>query len=34
MDGDSAAEKLEQLAGEVAAKTRDPYSAVDELLKQ
>jgi LAO/AO transport system kinase len=33
MSGESAAEKLEQLAGEVAAKIRDPYSAVDELLK-
>jgi LAO/AO transport system kinase len=28
-----SADKLEQLANEVAAKTRDPYSAVDELTK-
>ena len=31
--GDSAAEKLDRLAAEVASKERDPYSAVDELLK-
>ena len=30
--GDSASEKLDRLAGEVATKKRDPYSAVDELL--
>jgi LAO/AO transport system kinase len=29
----NANEKLETLAGEVAAKQRDPYSAVDELIK-
>ena len=31
--GDSVLEKLDRLAVEVASKTRDPYSAVDELLK-
>src|SRR5437016_2486240 len=31
--GDSASEKLDRLAAEVANKKRDPYSAVDELLK-
>ena len=31
--GDSVAEKLDRLAAEVASKNRDPYSAVDELLK-
>jgi len=30
--GDSASEKLDRLAAEVARKERDPYSAVDELL--
>ena len=30
--GDSASEKLDRLAAEVASKKRDPYSAVDELL--
>jgi LAO/AO transport system kinase len=29
----NASEKLEALAAEVAAKQRDPYSAVDELIK-
>jgi LAO/AO transport system kinase len=29
---DSASEKLDRLAGEVASRQRDPYSAVDELL--
>ncbi len=33
MAGDSASEKLDRLAAEVASKERDPYSAVDELLK-
>jgi LAO/AO transport system kinase len=33
LSGDSASEKLERLAAEVATKQRDPYSAVDELLK-
>jgi GTPase len=33
LNGDSASEKLDQLAQEVAAKSRDPYSAVDELMK-
>jgi LAO/AO transport system kinase len=33
LDGDSASEKLDQLATEVANKKRDPYSAVDELMK-
>ncbi|HXI25816.1 MAG TPA: methylmalonyl Co-A mutase-associated GTPase MeaB [Pyrinomonadaceae bacterium] len=32
LNGNSASEKLDQLAQEVAAKSRDPYSAVDELL--
>ena len=31
--GDAAAERLDRLATEVASKKRDPYSAVDELLK-
>jgi LAO/AO transport system kinase len=30
---DSASEKLDRLAGEVASRQRDPYSAVEELLK-
>jgi hypothetical protein len=30
---DLASEKLDRLAAEVASKKRDPYSAVDELLK-
>ncbi|MDT4966232.1 MAG: GTPase [Acidobacteriota bacterium] len=30
---DSAVARLEEMAGEVAAKRRDPYSAVDEILK-
>ena len=30
---DSASEKLDRLAGEVASRRRDPYSAVDELLR-
>lgn len=29
---DSASERLDQLAGEVASRQRDPYSAVDEIL--
>jgi LAO/AO transport system kinase len=33
LNGNSASEKLDQLAQEVAAKSRDPYSAVDELIK-
>ena len=32
LSGNSASEKLDKLAEEVAAKSRDPYSAVDELL--
>lgn len=32
LETDSASEKLERLAGEVASRERDPYSAVDELL--
>src|SRR2546421_1866671 len=32
LGGDSASEKLDKLAQEVAAKSRDPYSAVEELL--
>jgi len=31
--GDSTLARLDQLAAEVAGKQRDPYSAVDELLK-
>jgi len=30
---DSASEKLDRLAGEVASRQRDPYSAVEELMK-
>src|SRR6185503_77071 len=30
---DSSSEKLERLAAEVASKQRDPYSAVEELMK-
>ena len=33
MNADSASEKLDRLAGEVASKQRDAYSAVEELLK-
>ena len=32
--GNSASEKLERLAAEVASKKRDPYSAVEELMKK
>ena len=32
LNHDSASEKLDRLAGEVANKTRDPYSAVEELI--
>ena len=32
LNGNSASEKLDKLAQEVAAKSRDPYSAVEELL--
>src|SRR5947209_16976602 len=31
---DSASEKLERLASEVAARTRDPYSAVEEIMEE
>jgi LAO/AO transport system kinase len=34
LETDSASERLEVLAAEVANKRRDPYSAVDELMKQ
>ena len=34
LSGDSASEKLDRLAAEVANKRRDPYSAVEELLKR
>ncbi len=34
LSGDGASEKLDSLASEVAAKRRDPYSAVEEILKQ
>ncbi len=33
LEKDSASEKLDRLAGEVASRQRDPYSAVDELLR-
>jgi LAO/AO transport system kinase len=33
LSGDSAPERLDRLAAEVAMKKRDPYSAVDELLR-
>ena len=33
LDGDSASETLERLANEVASRRRDPYSAVEEILK-
>jgi LAO/AO transport system kinase len=33
LNADSASEKLDRLAAEVAAKRRDPYSAVEEILK-
>jgi LAO/AO transport system kinase len=33
LSGESASQKLDQFAGEVALKQRDPYSAVDELIK-
>jgi GTPase len=32
LESDSASEKLDQLAGEVASRQRDPYSAVEEIL--
>ena len=32
LESDSASEKLDRLAGEVASRQRDPYSAVEELL--
>lgn len=34
MNGDSVTQKLDRLAEQVAAKQRDPYSAVDELIKR
>ncbi|HKQ52010.1 MAG TPA: methylmalonyl Co-A mutase-associated GTPase MeaB [Pyrinomonadaceae bacterium] len=34
LNSDGAAAKLDSLAAEVAAKRRDPYSAVEEILKQ
>ena len=33
LDGNSASEKLDRLAAEVASKKRDPYSAVEELIQ-
>jgi LAO/AO transport system kinase len=33
LESDSASEKLERLAGEVASRQRDPYSAVEELMR-
>ncbi|MGH9928765.1 MAG: methylmalonyl Co-A mutase-associated GTPase MeaB [Pyrinomonadaceae bacterium] len=34
LESDSAAAKLDRLAGEVASRQRDPYSAVEELLRR
>jgi len=34
LESDSASEKLDRLAGEVASRQRDPYSAVEEILGQ
>jgi LAO/AO transport system kinase len=34
LNRDSASDKLDRLAAEVAAKRRDPYSAVEEIMKQ
>ena len=34
LESESASEQLEHLAGEVASRRRDPYSAVDELMKE
>ena len=34
LNRDSASDKLDRLASEVAAKSRDPYSAVEEIMKQ
>jgi GTPase len=34
LDGDSASETLERLANEVASRRRDPYSAVEEIMKR
>ncbi len=34
LDSDSASEKLDRLTNEVARRQRDPYSAVEELIKQ
>jgi LAO/AO transport system kinase len=34
LNGGNSSQKLEELAAEVAAKTRDPYSAVEELMKR
>ena len=33
LESAAAAEKLDRLAGEVASRQRDPYSAVDELMR-
>jgi LAO/AO transport system kinase len=33
LERNSASEKLDRLAGEVASRERDPYSAVEELLR-
>lgn len=33
LEADSASERLDRLAGEVASRQRDPYSAVEELMK-
>jgi hypothetical protein len=33
LESGSASETLERLAGEVASRQRDPYSAVEELIK-
>ena len=33
LESDSASELLDRLAGEVASRQRDPYSAVEELMQ-
>jgi LAO/AO transport system kinase len=33
LESDSAAERLDQLAAEVATRRRDPYSAVEEIIR-
>lgn len=33
LESDSASEMLDRLAGEVASRQRDPYSAVEEIMR-